>query len=223
MFPSSTSKKTSSASEIIEEQLPITAENTYEEVSSRTPRPEEHVAMSSHTQNSPNLVDISLNSSYSCHNYASKRSPETPTKSLLRKKVKRLQAQLRHKDKKIKHLEDLVGSMKEQNMVSDTFSDLLLENFSGLPLEIFKHEKANLGQTKNRLTYSEEIRKMAVTLHFYSPRGYKYMRSILTLPHPRTLRNWKSSVDNEPGFFPDVFKVSTQSPIKKKDYFFIHS
>ena len=155
--------------------------------------------------------EISLNdsvlSALSCHNYASQKPPETPTKSKLRKKVKRLREQLRHKDKKIKHLQDIVGNMKKRNMVSDSFSDLLAENFSGLPLELFKHEKANVGQAKNRLTYSEEIRKMAVTLHFYSPRGYKYMRSILTLPHPRTLRNWKSSVDNEPGFFLDVFKV----------------
>ena len=139
------------------------------------------------------------------HSYGSKKGPETPTKSLLRKKVKRLQNKLNRQKKKVNHLEDIVANMKDQNMVTESCSDLLLEQFSGLPLELFKHESTNLGRMKN--CYSEEIRKMAVTLHFYSPRGYEYMRTFLTLPHPRTLRNWKSSVHNEPGFFPDVFKV----------------
>ena len=139
------------------------------------------------------------------HSYVSKKNPETPTKSNLRKKVKRLQNQLRRKKRKIEHLEDIVASMRDHSMITESCSDLLIEQFSGLPLELFKHESANIGRIKN--SYSEEIRKMAVTLHFYSPRGYDYMRTFLTLPHPRTLRNWKSSVQNEPGFFPDIFKV----------------
>ena len=47
--------------------------------------------------------------------------------------------------------------------------------------------------------------KIALTLHFYSPKAYDYVRSILCLPHPLSTLRWKSSVNCEPGFFQEVF------------------
>lgn len=47
-----------------------------------------------------------------------------------------------------------------------------------------------------------EIRKFALTLHFYSPAAYNYVRDAFNknLPHPSTIRNWYSSIDGAPGF-----------------------
>ena len=118
------------------------------------------------------------------HNYASKKVPVTPTKALLRKRVKRLKDKLRYREKRIERLEDFVSNMKGKELITDNCSSILLEKFSALPLELFKHEHKNLGQAKNRLSYSEEMRKMAVTLHFYSPRAYKYMRSFFNSASP---------------------------------------
>ncbi|KAE8753116.1 hypothetical protein FOCC_FOCC000039 [Frankliniella occidentalis] len=53
------------------------------------------------------------------------------------------------------------------------------------------------------------LRSFAITLHFYSPQSYMYLRQVLKprdnpkasiLPSERTLRNWFSSIDGKPGF-----------------------
>ena len=50
------------------------------------------------------------------------------------------------------------------------------------------------------------MKKFALTLHYYSPRAYNFMRSTLSLPAPSCIANWTSSVECEPGFFSDVFE-----------------
>jgi len=54
-----------------------------------------------------------------------------------------------------------------------------------------------------------EIRKFALTLHFYSPAAYNYVRDAFNknLPHPSTLRNWYSTVDGTPGFTSESLNV----------------
>jgi len=48
---------------------------------------------------------------------------------------------------------------------------------------------------------SPELRKFALTLHFYSPNAYDYVRNIFnkSLPHPSTIRKWYATVDGRPG------------------------
>lgn len=50
-------------------------------------------------------------------------------------------------------------------------------------------------------TISPELRKFALTLHFYSPNAYDYVRNIFnkSLPHPSTIRKWYATVDGRPG------------------------
>lgn len=50
--------------------------------------------------------------------------------------------------------------------------------------------------------YSPAICAFALTLDFYSPKGYEYVRSIFknSLPHRRTLHKWYKNVECEPGF-----------------------
>lgn len=60
-----------------------------------------------------------------------------------------------------------------------------------------------------------------MTLHFYSPKAYLYVRQKFEtcLPHPRTIKKWYQSVDAEPGFTTESlsaikFKVlSTKYPL----------
>ncbi|KAE9521773.1 hypothetical protein AGLY_017824 [Aphis glycines] len=49
---------------------------------------------------------------------------------------------------------------------------------------------------------SADFRKFALTLHFYSPAAYSFVRDSFNnaLPHPSTLRNWYFSIDGSPGF-----------------------
>ena len=45
-----------------------------------------------------------------------------------------------------------------------------------------------------------------MTLNFYSPCAYEYIRSVFYLPHSSSLTEWTSSVKCEPGIFIDVLK-----------------
>lgn len=53
------------------------------------------------------------------------------------------------------------------------------------------------------------MRKFALTLHYYSPAAYKYVRDTYNkaLPHPRTISRWYSTVDAEPGFTTEAFRI----------------
>jgi len=55
-------------------------------------------------------------------------------------------------------------------------------------------KKARSGK---QFTYPKEIREFALTLQYYSPRAYLYVRKSFSniLPHPRTLRRWYIVVD----------------------------
>ena len=54
--------------------------------------------------------------------------------------------------------------------------------------------------------YDDEIKNFALTLYLYSPRAYKYVRSVFYLPHSSSLTEWTSSINCEPSIFIDVLK-----------------
>lgn len=55
--------------------------------------------------------------------------------------------------------------------------------------------------------YSPRIRTFALTLHFYSPKGYRYVRSVFNnnLPSVSTIRKWYSTINGKPGFSSEAF------------------
>ncbi|XP_032671874.1 uncharacterized protein LOC116844465 [Odontomachus brunneus] len=50
--------------------------------------------------------------------------------------------------------------------------------------------------------YSPELRSFALTLNYYSPKAYNYVRNKFDciLPHPKTLYKWYTSINGTPGF-----------------------
>lgn len=58
-----------------------------------------------------------------------------------------------------------------------------------------------LAAGKTGRTYPPEIRSFALTLHFYSPRAYEYVRSVYQnkLPAQSRLQKWYESVYGAPG------------------------
>lgn len=65
-----------------------------------------------------------------------------------------------------------------------------------------------LRRLKNkRKKFEPELRQFALTLRFYSPQAYKYVREKWgkLLPHPGSLRKWICSVNLQPGFNKEVF------------------
>lgn len=58
--------------------------------------------------------------------------------------------------------------------------------------------------------YETELRSFALTLHFYSPKAYNYVRKTWKNLHPR---NWYRVVDGTPGFTKealDAIKIRTE-------------
>lgn len=80
--------------------------------------------------------------------------------------------------------------------------------------------KKNAGR-KVAKKYSLELRKFAVTLNFYSPKAYQFIRREFNsaLPCPRTLSKWYTHVNAEPGFTKEALNTlelackNTQTPI----------
>lgn len=61
--------------------------------------------------------------------------------------------------------------------------------------------------------YPPVLRKFALTLNFYSPAAYKYVRRVFhtALPHPRVLGKWYENTSVSPGFTRQAFDI-----LKKK-------
>ena len=92
--------------------------------------------------------------------------------------------------------------MKNRKFLSKETSESLLEQFSGTSKTLIENEIKN--NKLKRRTYSDELKKIASTVHFYFPRAYLYLRKILQLPHPSSIREWTSTINCEPGFFTEV-------------------
>lgn len=77
--------------------------------------------------------------------------------------------------------------------------------------ELLLNESRNKGKKSSR-RYSSRIRSFAFTLHYYSPKAYTYLRTVLSLPPPRTIRKWLEHVNCEPGFLVDVLDSIKKTP-----------
>ena len=106
-----------------------------------------------------------------------------------------------------------------------SFSSILHRAFDNLQLSLFKNTKDNLTSKPTARRYSDDIKEFALTLYFYSPKAYRYVRSIIPLPNPSLLRKWSSSLECEPGFFKEAFTAlaseASSAPIKKDCFLII--
>lgn len=62
---------------------------------------------------------------------------------------------------------------------------------------------------KLQKTYPEEVRSFCLTMHYYSPRAYNYLRSKFMnhLPARSTMLAWYSSINAAPGFTSEAFEA----------------
>ncbi|CAB3242624.1 unnamed protein product [Arctia plantaginis] len=145
--------------------------------------------------------------------------PDTPRKQRLKQRIIHLEdiakrrrlrcnalyASRRRLKKKVKDVSRMLSELKDKRLINQEEVNLLeVCNVSAAALI-----KRMVKKTKQ---YSAELRKFALTLHFYSPKAYSYIRSTFNtcLPHPSTLRKWYQSIDAGPGFTAEAFKVMSQ-------------
>ncbi|XP_008179512.1 THAP domain-containing protein 1-like [Acyrthosiphon pisum] len=120
------------------------------------------------------------------------------TVSNQKKRIKYLYKQNLDLKKRIKTLDDLVDHLKnDKKVISDNCFTVLKESLSSSQHEMVMKQLHQISAT----TVSPELRSFALTLHFYSPTSYNYVRKTFNkcLPHPSTIRKWYSVIDGSPG------------------------
>ena len=136
------------------------------------------------------------------------------SKRQLKSKIRNLQQQLRRCKSKIANMSDLITSLEQNLIVKTEIADRLHASFDKLQLSIFNNAKNNTTISPCGRRYTDDIKEFSLTLYFYSPKAYEYVRSIIPLPNPSLIRKWSSSVDCEPGFLQEAFQ-SLQSEAEK--------
>lgn len=110
------------------------------------------------------------------------------------------------------------NSIKKQLNAPERLLEVLQEKFSGFPLELIVHTIKKSQKSKFHVSYTEKMKEFALTVYFYSPKVYKYLRSNqFLLPSPSTIRRWLSCFNCNPGFLEEVFTFLKQN-IKDKPY-----
>ena len=121
-----------------------------------------------------------------------------------------LQQKIKKQTKKISSLKDIIDSLKRNQLLKQTSAELLRDQFSGLTLDMLKNEMQKAERKCRGYRYTEEVTQFSLTVHFYSPKSYSYIRKILSFPHQSSIRNWISSVNCEPGFHADVLQTLSE-------------
>lgn len=123
-----------------------------------------------------------------------------------KKKIKVLQQSKRRLAKRNADLKSVLSELEKKRFMSED-SINLLENCAGGVSDLLLRQIAKHSNKPVPKSYSPELRSFALTLYFYSPHAYRYVRKMFEtcLPHPRTIQMWYESVDGNPGFSKPVF------------------
>ncbi|GFR90183.1 THAP domain-containing protein 1 [Elysia marginata] len=117
---------------------------------------------------------------------------------------KALKQRLKRRDMKC---DNLINQLREEKVISEEKAALLDYNFDKATLTLIQNELSAKKTSCNKHQYSESVKSFAVTVHFYSPQAYEYLRSFLHLPNSSTIRRWAASLNCEPGFLSDVINT----------------
>lgn len=120
----------------------------------------------------------------------------------LKKKIKTLQQSKRRLTQKKITAEEIIRGIEEQKLLSEEGSKMFDAAFSPDIQQLLHRARTESGGK-----YPPELRTFALTLHFYSPAAYEFVRSKFNdaLPSQRTIREWYRSVDGQPGFTGEAF------------------
>ena len=156
----------------------------------------------------PGIIAAGTSSS-SDHSYSVKESPRKLKRKLdettdllidTKRKLKVQRQKVVRQRKKVEHLQTVIDSLQDENMISTNCAEVLQATFSVVPNELMQRM---LNGTNNKgKAYCDELNAFAMTLQFYSTKAYNFVRETfnLALPHPRCIRSWYSGINGAPGF-----------------------
>ena len=103
---------------------------------------------------------------------------------------------------------DLLEHLKKKQLIADHKHILLTENLGAVAEDLFKDQSVNARKlTTSAHWYSEVTKQFAMTLDYYMPEAYEFIRKILKLPHSSSIKHWDASVDCEPGYLTNVIQA----------------
>ncbi|XP_068096398.1 THAP domain-containing protein 5-like [Hyperolius riggenbachi] len=116
----------------------------------------------------------------------------------MRKKIKTLQKQVLRQGVKIKSLKQSLVDLRRNNMVEKDPERVISEHCSGLARALFITQLKN-HRKYNAMQYSDTMKDFSLNLYYASPKAYKFCRLFLSLPHPVSLRHWKTATEPSQG------------------------
>jgi hypothetical protein len=166
--------------------------------------------------NGPPLTPLSLAAAKSDHTYH--KSPRTAAKRLSirgRNLFKQLDASKKKCERKQKRIVSIRLKLEESKTVGPKKLKVLEDKYPSILKQLVESQQiSSKCKGKTGIRYNDEMKKFAVTLHFYSPRAYDFIREYLTLPHPSSLTSWMQSSNCEPGFQINVIERLRDARVK---------
>lgn len=107
--------------------------------------------------------------------------------------IKNLRMNISRRNKKITSLSDMVKQLKSENILNENTAYALEELAEDVPALLFERYARNKHlDVVSKSDYPPPLRKFAMTLYFYSPKAYLYVREKFQfgLPHPSTISKW---------------------------------
>ena len=126
-----------------------------------------------------------------------------------------MQRTLLHRNAQIKSLGDALAECRRRNFITESAEESLLDSFGSVARELVVNEIRNLSTDKRGRRYADVVKAFALTVFYYSPRAYTFLRSVFCLPTVSSLRDYNSSVDASPGFSSVVLKYLNQTVASK--------
>ena len=142
----------------------------------------------------------------------------SPSKEVveLRNKINILQKRLRRRETRLNTMTDVIQHFKQNSISTPSVEEVLGNCFSCFSLDILRNEIQNSSIAKKRKRYSDKMKSFALTLYFYSPKAYNFIRGKLNLPHDSMLRKWLSTVNCEPGFSTEIISFLKEEVQRNK-------
>ncbi len=141
----------------------------------------------------------------------------TKTLDQLRRDKKCLQKQLARRNCRVSNLKGLIQLLKDNSQLTEGVQEYLTSSglSDTLPFELFENEIENADRSATNKRYSDKIKEFCLTLHFYSPKAYEFLRKRSTLPHESTIRKWIATRECNPGVLHEVVQYLKTESSKK--------
>ncbi|VEN59491.1 unnamed protein product, partial [Callosobruchus maculatus] len=132
--------------------------------------------------------------------------------TLYKNKINSLQQQNRRLKAKLYSHKSLTEYLRKNYSLTENAEFVLNASLGNTGRALF----GRFLEGKTKKLYTPTLRSFALTLNFYNPKAYDFVRSKLnsSLPHPHTLTKWYQRIDGSPGFSKeakDTLKLKVQA------------